>query len=586
MSDSSLRQRLLAILAADAAEYSRLMAVDERATVAALDTARNVFKSRIEANQGRVIDMAGDSILAVFETAVGAVQAALAAQHELEAICHEALEDRRLRFRVGVHLGDIIEKKDGTVYGDGINIAARLQGLAEPGSVFVSGLIQESVRDRMAATFEDLGRQTVKNISRPVRAFRVKSAAPSDSHQNAASVPETAVPAKQPSIAVLPFDVLSEDPRLQFLADGLVEDVTALLARAPGFLVISRSSSFVFRDQGSTVASVARQLGVRYVLAGSVREIGDGLRISTQLSDAESAQVLWSGRFDSGRDQTEDLQESIARAVMTELEPALTRAEIAVIRRQRPENVDAWGCYRQALGAISLKGWNEEGLEEARNHFRRAVAIDPSFAIAYGHLSLITALSGNIGLLKDSSGAKNEALDWAERALALDDGSSEVLGYAGCAISDLGQHERGVEILEHAVALDPSNAQAHVALGAARAALGKGNAGIDEMRYGMRISPKDRRLAFWGWALGGFLLRGGEMQLALEEARTSARRDPKFYLARVLEAVALAGLGQVDEARKALLAARQLRKALTLDEVKLTHGGRSARTLAPLWGNG
>ncbi len=583
MSGSDLKQRLAAILAADAAGYSRLMAADERATVAALDAARRVFRSHIESSQGRVIDMVGDSVLAVFETAVGAVKAALAAQHELETITRQAPEDRRLRFRVGVHLGDIFEKTDGTVYGDGINVAARLQALAEPGHVFVSGLIQESVRDRMAATFEDQGEQSVKNISRPVRAFRVTADASSDSRQNLKFEPTIAEPSKHPSIAVLPFDVLSEDPRLMFLADGLVEDVIALLARAPGFLVISRSSSFLFRDQGSAVASVAQQLGVRYVVEGSVREVGDTLRVSTQLSDAASALVLWSGRFDSGRDRTEDLQESIARAVMTELEPALTRAEIAVIRRQRPENVDAWGCYRQALGAMALKGFGEESLTEARSHLGRAVAIDPSFAIACSYLSLLTALSKNLGFLSDSVSAGKEALELAERALVLDDGSSEVLGYAGCAIADLGQHERGVEILEHAVVLDPSNAQAHVALGAARSMLGKVDDGLDEMRYGMRISPKDRRLAFWGWALGGFLLRDGEMHQALEEARTSARRDPKFYLARILEAAALAGLGREDEARRALQGARQLRKVLTLDEVKLAHGGQALRALVPLW---
>ena len=583
MSDSGLRQRLVAILAADAAGYSRLMAVDEKATIAALDAARHVFKTRIEANQGRVIDMAGDSILAVFETAAGAVQAAIAAQSELEATSRESPEGRRLRFRAGVHLGDVIEKADGTVYGDGVNIAARLQGLAEPGTVFVSGLIQESVRDRKIAIFEDQGEHSVKNISRPVRAFRARADAPVESGATAPDATAAGASSKQPSVAVLPFNVLSDDSRLQFLADGLIEDVIALLARAPGFVVISSSSSFLFRNREVALATVARQLGVRYVVGGSLRGIGDRLRISTQLSDAESAQVLWSGSFDCGRDQTEDIQESIARAVMTELEPALTRAEIAVIRRQRPENVDAWGCYRQALGAMSQKGWNEEGLSDARSHFRRAVAIDPSFAIAYAHFSLITALSRNIGMLKDSPDAGNEALEWAERALALDDGSSEILGYAGCAILDLGQRERGSEILERALALDPSNAQAHVALGAARALMGAGNAGIDEMRFGMRISPKDRRLAFWGWLLGGFLLRTGELGQALEEARTSARRDPKFYLARVLDAVALAGLGQADDARKALIAARQLRPVLTLDEVRLLHGGRAALALEPIW---
>ncbi len=577
-----MKHRLAAIFAADASGYSRLMSADDRGTVLALDKAREVFKKQIESHQGRVIDMAGDSILAVFETSAGAVQAALAAQQELETIAAQAPEEQRMRFRIGIHLGDVIEKSDGTVYGDGVNIAARLQGLAGPGEVFVSGLVQESVRDRLSATFDDQGEQAVKNIPRPIRAFRVTEGTGPESRQDSPSS-MSARPSEQPSIAVLPFDVLSQDPRLQFLAEGLVEDVIALLARAPGFLVISRSSSFMFRDPQAAVTSVARQLGVRYVVGGSVRQVGDRMRISAQLSDAKSAQVLWSGRFDSGRDETEDLQESIARAVMSELEPALTRAEIEIIRRQRPENVDAWGCYRQAIGAMSLKGWTDAALEDARMHFRRAVTIDPSFAIAHSHLALITALSMNFGFIKDSLNAKKEALESAERALALDDGSSEVLGYAGCAISDLGQHERGVEILERALALDPSNAQAHVALGASRARLGNVEDGIAEMRYGMRISLKDRRLAFWGWLLGCFLLRAGALDEALEEARASARRDPKFYLAKILEALTLAMHGHTDEARKALLAARQLRSALSLDDVKATHGGRAAHLLAPLW---
>lgn len=583
MSDLGLRHRLAAILVADAAGYSRLMSGDDRGTVFALDAARAIFRRQIEMRQGRVIDMAGDSILAAFDAANGAVQAALAAQHELESVAERAPEDRRMRFRIGIHLGDIIEKSDGSVYGDGVNIAARLQALAAPGEIYISGLVHESVQARLAATFEDQGEQTVKNIPRPIRAFRVSADAPSNGRRGVESASTGSASSKRASIGVLPFQVLSEDQSLQFLADGLIEDVIALLARVPGFLVISRASTFMFRDPAASVTSVARQLGVRYIVGGSVREVGDRLRVSTQLSDAETGQVLWSGRFDSARDEAQDLQETIARGVMTELEPALTRAEIAIVRRQRPENVDAWGSYHQALGAISIKGWNEEALAAATAHFLRAVEIDPSFAIAYGHLSLIMALGRNFGFRKDSKEAGKEALEYAERALELDDGNPEVLGYAGCAISDLGQHERGSEILQQSVALDPSNAQAHVALGATRVLLGELSAGIEEMRFGMQISPKDRRLSFWGWALGGFLLRGDEAEKALEEARTSARRDPKFYLARILEAAALARLERPDEARKALLAARQLRKALTLDEVRLTHGSRAAKVLKPLW---
>lgn len=251
MSEAPITQRLAAILAADAAGYSRLMAGDDRATLTALDAARAVFRSQVEANQGRVVDMAGDSVLAVFGTAGGAVAAALAVQSELNARLLDVSPSRRMPFRIGVHLGDVIEKTDGTVYGDGVNIAARLQALADPGGIVVSDIVHGAVRDRVPAAFDDAGEHAVKNIARPVRAFRVTA-------REAAVVPDAAfasavtAPSREPpSIAVLPFNVLSEDPRIGFLADGLAEDVIALLARVAGFQLISQSSSFAFRQRDS-----------------------------------------------------------------------------------------------------------------------------------------------------------------------------------------------------------------------------------------------------------------------------------------------------------------------------------------------
>lgn len=586
MSDTDIRQRLAAILAADVAGYSRLMAADERATVTALDTARGVFKSQIDSHQGRVIDMAGDSVLAVFETATGAVTAALAVQEELETLAAAAPEDRCMRFRIGVHLGDVIEKADGTVYGDGVNIAARLEGLAEPGGVTVSDAVHGAVRNRLAASFEDQGEQQVKNIAHPVRAFRIRAEGVAASRSQSARTGSGTVNRDKPSIAVLPFGVLSEDKSITFLADGLAEDVIALLARVAGFLLISRASSFVFRDQNASISVIARQLGVRYVVEGSVRPMGNQVRVTTQLTEAETGRVLWSGRFESTRDATADLQDDIARGIISELEPELTRAEIALIRRQRPENIDAWGCYRQALGAISLKGWNEEAMSEARMQLQRAVTIDPTFGLAHANFALLTALGRNTGVIPGSSILQSDALAAAERAMLLDEGSSEVLGYAGCALSDLGHHARGMQILERAVEIDPSNAQAHVALGAALAKLGQVEVGIGKMRYGMRISPRDRRLAFWGWALGSLLLRSGHPDEALQEARIASRRDPKFHLPWVLEAVTLAGLRRDDEARAALSAALRLRSSLTLNEVALTHGRRGTEHLRRLWQEG
>lgn len=580
MSTLELQHRLAAILAADAVGYSRLMASDDRATVAALDAARRVFSVHIEARQGRVVDMAGDSVLAVFGTAAGAVAAALAIQAQLEPLADAEHEDRRMRFRVGLHLGDVIEKGDGTVYGDGVNIAARLQALAEPGTVMVSDAIRSAVRGKVDAAWVDAGEQNIKNIPYALRAYRaVPGSKSADAHR---AQPESAMP-ERPAIAVLPFKLLSDNARLGFLADGLVEDVITLLARVPGFQLISQSSSFIFRQREQGVTAIARELGVRYIVEGSVRPVGELVRVSAQLIDAASAGVLWSGRFEGRADDIADLQDDIARGVISELEPELTRAEIALVRRLRPENVTAWGHYQQAVGAVAFKGWTEQAFEEARAELRRAYELDPNFAQARALFGLWTAIGSNTGLLRHTPEIESEARMAAEQAIATDDGSSVVLGFAGCALSDLGQRERGTEILTRALQIDPSNAQAHVALGATYSQLGRVEDALERMRYGMRISPRDRRLAFWGWALALVLRKARQPEEALCEARTSAGLDPRLYLSRILEAALLLELGRDTEAHTGLAAARQIRPSLTLQEVALTHGQRIAGRLELLW---
>lgn len=444
------------------------------------------------------------------------------------------------------------------------------------------GLVVEenNLSVQVSAVRKLLGRQAIATVAG--RGYRFALAVREE--PVAAAAPAGAgLPAGRATIAVLPFAVLSDDPRLQFLADGLVEDLIALLARVPGFVLISRASSFAFRGQGAAVPEVARQLGVRHVVEGSVRSAGALLRIATQLTDAATGQLLWSGRFERARDEALLLQEDIARALIAELEPELTRAEVAHIRRQRPENLDAWAHYHQAIGAIALQGWTREAMAEARGQLQRALALDPAFGLGHAQLALLTALSMNIATLDQDEARVRETLAAAERAIALDDGSSEVLGYAGCALCDLGRHTRGVEVLQRAVELDPSNAQAHVALGASLALQGQHEAGIARMRLGMAISPRDRRLGFWGWALGLFLARTERWDEALAEARLSARRDPRFHLARVLEAVVLERQGRAAEARAAVAAARQACPALTQAEVAWTHGRKAGERLAPFW---
>jgi TolB-like protein/Tfp pilus assembly protein PilF len=389
--------------------------------------------------------------------------------------------------------------------------------------------------------------------------------------------------AERASIAVLPFDARSDDAAIGFLADGLVEDVIAQLARVPGFFVISRGSAFEFRRRNEPVSAVARQLGVRYIVEGSVRQAQALLSVSTHLVEAESARVLWTGQFKVERQGTTDLQEDIARGIIAELEPELTRAEITLIKRRRPDSVDAWGHYHQGVGAIALQGWTDAAVAEALASLERAFAIDPGFALARAYWALITAVAMTTALRPVSPADVDAASRAAEQALALDDGDSQVLGYAGCALSDLGQRERGAEILQRALAIDPSNAQAHVALGTTRALQGQRERGILALRHGMRLSPRDRRLGFWGWALAQFLLRAGRTEEALAEARTSAGRDARLHLPRIVEAAALQALGRADEARTALAAARRLRPGLTLAEVAHTHGHHVAGQIAGLW---
>jgi len=585
MAEARVERRLVAVLAADVAGYSRLMGSDEEGTLAALRAhQRELLDPKIAEFRGRIVKTTGDGLLIEFGSVVDATRCAMDIQRGMTERNVSVPPDKRLEFRIGINVGDVIVE-DNDIFGDGVNVAARLEGIADPGGIVISASAHDAVINRLTAQFRDLGALSLKNIERPVRAFQVMFE--SGDRANADVIrgvsPQTGGPTEGLSIAVRPFIVLSEDRGLEFLANGLAEDVVALLARVPGFFLISRASSFAFQNRETPTSVIAAQLGVRYVLEGSVRGAGDQVRVSTQLAEAATGRILWSGKFEATRAETLELQDEIARGIMIELEPALTQAEIRVIRRQRPENVDAWGYYHQAAGALGGGGWNEQAVSEAQNFLRRALELDGNFALARAQLALLSALAQNTGLVEHSTERAQEALEAAEMAIAADAGSSEVLGYAGCALSDLGHTKRGVEILRQAVEIDPSNAQAEVALGAALAMLGDLDAGIARMRHGIRLSPRDRRLGFWGWALGGFLLRANRTGEALEEALIAARRDPRLYLPPILEAVAQATLGRAELARAALMSARRIRPNLTRQEIERSHGRRAARALLDVW---
>ncbi len=432
MSESDLKQRLVAILAADAAAYSRLMAGDDRATVAALDTARAVFRRHIESNQGRVIDMAGDSVLAVFEAATGAVAAALAIQQEVGASVEAVPEERRLRFRIGVHLGDVIEKGDGTVYGDGVNIAARLEGLAEPGGIILSDMVHGAVRDRIKATFEDAGEHNVKNIPRAVRAYRVRveGAAPSQSASAAVATPslggvgaDLSLPDK-PSIAVLPFANMSADPEQDYFADGLVDDIITTLSKISGLSVIARNSSFTYKGRPVDVRQVARELGVRYVLEGGVRKSGNRIRITAQLIDAGTGAHVWAERYDRSIDDIFAVQDEITLVLATEMQVRLTEGEQARLRYATTNNVEAWNHWVQGLSHFR-RGLSREHLTQALKLWQQANALDPSSACVNAMLGFLHYLNARFGFWDDRETALRKGGAYVDKALSLDPENSD-----------------------------------------------------------------------------------------------------------------------------------------------------------------
>jgi len=389
--------------------------------------------------------------------------------------------------------------------------------------------------------------------------------------------------ADRPSIAVLPFDNLSDDRALELIATGLAEDIIAQLARVPGFFVIARASSFVYAQRATEIRQIGAELGVRYVVTGSARNSAERVRVTVQLVEAESGNQLWAGRYDVERGDTLELQDEIARRIMAELEPALTKADLSIIQRQRIDNVDAWSHFRQAAGAIAVRGWSEDSVTEAFTGLRQAIAIDSNFALARALLALLSAFGANLSLVQDVTATMNQAREEAERAVAMDPNASDVLGFAGCAFADIGDHERGVDLLRRALELDPSNAQAHVALGAALVRSGRFDEGIRSLEFGMRSSPKDFRLTFWSMILAYALGRAGRLEDALAEASAAARRDGRLYTARVVIAWVLTKLDRKGEARAALAEARRIRPAISLDEVQRFFGKKTAAELKPVW---
>jgi adenylate cyclase len=576
-------RKIAAILAADVVGYSRLAGADEDRTLARLRALRSdLIDPTVALHHGRVVKRTGDGILIEYRSVVDAVRCAIELQNGMAERNAGLPPERRIEFRIGIHLGDVVEEADGDLMGDGVNISARLEGICAPSGVCLSEDAYRQVRDKLKEEFVDLGERELKNIQRPVRVYALASSAMSLSTAPLAETPKQ--PNDQPSIAIMPFTCFSEEREFKFLADAMTEDLITMLARIPGFIVIARQSSFTYQGRSVDSRQIGRELGVRYIVDGSLRPIAGQLRVGARLIDAMTAAQLWADRFDCRAENVLELQDQIARAIASRIEPELVRAEIALIRRRRDVNPNAWTCYRQGAGVISLKGWSEETLTQATALLRQAATLDPDFALAHAQLALFLSLGARLGLVIDGPAAVTEARSEAERAVTIDHDSSEVLGYAGCALAELGDVQRGSEILGRAIENDPSNAQAWVALGSSLCFLEKASdVGLEKLQHGIRLSPRDHRLGFWGTFYALALARHRRLTEAYDEARTACRRDPQFYVAPVVLALTAAGLGRKEEAMAALREASRLRPRLSLEEIQILVG-RGVTLLAPLWG--
>jgi adenylate cyclase len=487
MNDPGIRQRLEAILAADAAGYSRLMAHDERGTVTALDAARDVFRSCITAHEGRVIDMAGDSVLAVFETAAGAVSAALEVQQRLTQQAAAVDEDRRMHFRIGVHLGDVIEKADGTVYGDGVNIAARLQALAQPSGVTVSDAVRSAVRQGISATFEDLGEQQVKNIAKPVRVYRlaIDTTAATQARAAAAAAPRERV--DKPAIAVLPFNNMSGDSEQEYFADGITEDIITELSRFRDLFVISRNSTFKYKGTAVNVQKVARELGVRYVVEGSVRKAGKRVRITVQLIDAEFDRHIWAERYDRDLEDIFAIQDEVTSAIVATLPGRVEAAARDLAARKTTDNLAAYECV--LAGKVHHHRVTRADAAEALRLLDRAIDLDPGYAHAHAWKACVLGQTWVYNWCEDRDATWKQILDAVQTALSLDDNDSDVHRILAALDVAQGDLARAQYHQQRALELNPNDDLIVVQQGEILTWLGQPEAGIEWIRKAMRLNP-------------------------------------------------------------------------------------------------
>ena len=558
MSGNRTQRRLAAVLAADIVGYSRLMEADEEGTLVRLKSLRaEVMNPGIEAGGGRIVKTMGDGVLVEFSSAVDAVRAAVDIQQSLRRRNADQREAGRIVFRMGINVGDVIVDGD-DIYGDGVNIAARLEGLCEPGSVYVSDNVHDQVVGKVAAVFDDLGPQSVKNISRPVRVYRVR---PETAVTAEEEVVETALllPGK-PSIAVLPFENMSADPEQDYFADGITEDIITDLSHISGLFVIARNSSFVYRGRAVSVRQVGGELGVRYVLEGSVRKAGQRVRINAQLIDATSDNHVWAERYDGTLDDVFDLQDEVTRKVVSALAVTLSPSESRSLATDEQSNPEAYDCLLR--GRQQYYRFTRDGNVEARHMFERALEIDPAYAPAVAMLSSCYLQAWHQAWSDNPAETLERGGEFAERAVALDDSHARAHAALAHVLIWRRHHDEALAEIDRAIELDPNDAISHGFRCMILSWSGRPAESIPSIETAMRLDPSYE--AWMLWALGHAYFGLQRYADAATVLKRGAVRHPEFMPMHAWLALSLLRLDRPEEARDSLAAARRINPALNL----------------------
>jgi adenylate cyclase len=580
MAVASVERRLAAILAADVVGYSRLMGEDEAGTLERLKAhRRELIDPKTLAYHGRIVKLMGDGALVEFASVVDAVQCAAEIQRGMVERNAEVSEDRRIEFRIGINLGDVIVEGD-DIYGDGVNVAARLETFAEPGGICISDVVHRNVRGKLDLGFDDLGEQRVKNIAEPVRAYRVrmepgaagvaaKVVRPSRLRllaalaaglillvtlgalgwrfylqpllQERAFAEQTALPLPdKPSIAVLPFNNMSDDPAQEYFSDGITEDLITDLSRVSGLFVIARNTVFTYKDRPATVEEVARELGVRYVLEGSVRKAGNEVRINAQLIDASTGFHLWADRFDRELEDVFALQDEVTERIVSALEVELTETERESLARRYTESIEAYDVF--------LRGWeqywqySEQGSLQARELYGRAIELDPEFARAYANLAM--TYTGNIGSASVLS--LERAYDLAQKAIALDDALPQVHWVMALVLLFDKDYDEALASSDRALLLDPNYADAYAQKAWVLQYAGKPEEGLEVLERAKRLNP---HFPFsYLMVEGETYFTMGRYEAAIDTLRAGLERNPGAQRLRVFLAASYAQAGRLDEA--------------------------------------